>query len=94
MECKTLSSTSSEELVKSRSPWRTPLQPQGPCSLAAVMDEEFAKKLQADEEGSRRWVVATHFMSCIKKKKKKKKKKKVVFGISSRLEDLPHVHAL
>lgn len=41
-------SPSSEKLVKSKSPWGTPSQPtQG---LAAVMDEELAKKLQNDEE--------------------------------------------
>lgn len=55
MECKTLSPSSSEGLVKSKSPWRTPTQPQGPCSLAAVMDEELAKKLQADEEDAHRY---------------------------------------
>ena len=50
MDCKTLSSSSSEELVKSKSPWSTPTQPQGPCSLAVVMDEELAKKLQVEED--------------------------------------------
>lgn len=49
---KTISPSSSEKLVKAKSPWGTPVQPQGPCSLAAVMDEELAKKLQNDEEAA------------------------------------------
>lgn len=47
---KTISPSSSEKLVKAKSPWGTPVQPQGSCSLAAVMDEELARKLQSDEE--------------------------------------------
>ena len=47
---KTISPSSSEKLVKAKSPWGTPVQPQASCSLAAVMDEELAKKLQSEEE--------------------------------------------
>ena len=48
---KTLSPSSSEKLGKPKSPWRLPAESQQTtCSLAAVMDEELAKKLQSEEE--------------------------------------------
>ena len=46
---KTLS-PSKEGPVKRKSPWGTPTQAPTPCSLAAVMDEELAMKLQTEEE--------------------------------------------
>lgn len=46
---KTLSPTK-EGPVKQKSPWGTPNQAPTPCSLAAVMDEELAMKLQHEEE--------------------------------------------
>ena len=36
--------------AKSTSPWGTLVPPQAPFSLAAVIDEELAKKLQTEEE--------------------------------------------
>ena len=48
-EVKTLS-PSKEGPVKRKSPWGTPTQAPTPCSLAAVMDEELAMKLQHEEE--------------------------------------------
>lgn len=48
-EVKTLS-PSKEGPVKRKSPWGAPAQAPTPCSLAAVMDEELAMKLQHDEE--------------------------------------------
>lgn len=42
--------TPSNPTTKRTSPWGTPIQPQAPFSLAAVIDEELAKKLQSDEE--------------------------------------------
>lgn len=36
--------------VSQRSPWGIPVTAPEPCSLAAVMDEEFAKTLQIEEE--------------------------------------------
>ncbi|XP_071853911.1 serine/threonine-protein kinase RIO3-like isoform X2 [Apostichopus japonicus] len=38
--------------VGQRSPWGTPVTAPEPCSLAAVMDEEFAKTLQIEEEAA------------------------------------------
>ena len=46
---KTLSPTK-DGPVKRKSPWGTPTQAPTPCSLAAVMDEELAMKLQHEEE--------------------------------------------
>ena len=51
---KTLSPSSSSP-GKAKSPWRLPSEPQQTtCSLAAVMDEELAKKLQSEEEDALR----------------------------------------
>ncbi len=49
---KTLSPSSPEKLGKPKSPWRLPAGPQqqATCSLATVMDEELAKKLQSEED--------------------------------------------
>lgn len=52
---KTLS-PSKEGPVKRKSPWGTPIQAPAPCSLAAVMDEELAMKLQHEEEHAFKWV--------------------------------------
>lgn len=43
--------------VKPKSPWGVPAEPQQTtCSLATVMDEELARKLQSEEDGLSRWV--------------------------------------
>jgi len=54
MECKTLSPSRPEKLVKSKNPWGTSPGTQTSCSLVAVMDEELAKKLQKEEEDATR----------------------------------------
>ena len=46
---KTLTPSNSSKRI---SPWGTPVQPQVPCSLTAVMDEELAKKLQTEEQAA------------------------------------------
>lgn len=46
----TLTPSNPEKLEKRASPWGTPVLPQAPFSLAAVIDEELAKKLQSEEE--------------------------------------------
>ena len=53
---KTLSPSSTESPVKPKSPWYTPTKTPTPCSLAAVMDEELARKLQSEEETAYKWV--------------------------------------
>ncbi len=47
---KTLLPSNPEKLAKRASPWGTPVPPQAPFSLAAVIDEELAKQLQTEEE--------------------------------------------
>lgn len=45
------------DIPKRKNPWGVPSPIiSTPCSLAAVMDEELAKKMQKDEEDAFAWV--------------------------------------